>query len=67
MEKRTNNKDQLKFRFKIQNRPMNMDNNIAMKNVSDREVVLLGVGVSGENLIRVADGSPEENFVGPIT
>jgi len=67
MEKRANNKDQLKFRFKIQNRPMNMDNNIAMKNVSDREVVLLGVGVSGENLIRVANGSPEENFVGPIT
>ncbi len=67
MEKRANNKDQLKFRFKIQNRPMNMDNNIAMKNVSDREVVLLGAGVSGENLIRVANGSPEENFVGPIT
>ena len=67
MEKRANNKDQLKFRFNIQNRPMNMDNNIAMKNVSDREVVLLGAGVSGENLIRVANGSPEENFVGPIT
>jgi|TARA_A100001037_G_scaffold306847_1_gene357006 hypothetical protein len=66
-EKRIESRDQLKFRFKIHNKPIDIDSKMAMINVNDRGVVLLIVGVAGENSIRVANGSPGENSAGPIT
>tara|TARA_Y100001970_G_scaffold281590_1_gene392702 strand:+ start:3771 stop:4043 length:273 start_codon:yes stop_codon:yes gene_type:complete len=66
-EKRIESRDQLKFRFKIHNKPIDTDSKMAMINVNDRGVVLLIVGVEGENSIRVANGSPGENSAGPIT
>tara|TARA_Y100000996_G_scaffold395552_1_gene360884 strand:+ start:817 stop:1029 length:213 start_codon:yes stop_codon:yes gene_type:complete len=66
-EKRVERGDQLKFRFKIHNKPTDTDSKIAMINVNDRGVVLLIAGVAGEYSMRVANGSPGENFVGPIT
>tara|TARA_B100000686_G_C16478290_1_gene805736 strand:+ start:464 stop:835 length:372 start_codon:yes stop_codon:yes gene_type:complete len=66
-EKRVESGDQLKFRFKIHNKPIDTDSNMAIINVNDRGVVLLIAGVVGENSIRVANGSPAENSAGPIT